>query len=67
MVGFSKVITRDPMFGLLHPDKKHVGPGFSFVSQINPSCLLPTLGKRFPTPTRIFWAKIHSRVVSFMM
>ena len=64
VVGFGKVIRRDPMFGLLHPDKKQVGPlggtRTSFVSQIHPLVLFPPLGGDFPAEkiSLISWEKL---------
>ena len=56
------------MFGLLHPDKKDVGPPLSHKSTL--SCPIPTLAwQKISQLTRIFWAKpfLEKTVVSFMM
>ena len=67
-MGFGKVIMRDPMFGLLHPDKKKVGPlggtRTSFVSQIHPLVLFPPLGGDFPAEkiSLISWEKLTKKL-----
>ena len=68
MVGFGKVIRRDPMFGLLHPDKKQVGPlggtRTSFVSQIHPLVLFPPWGGDFPAEkiSLISWERLTKKM-----
>ena len=68
VVGFGKVIRRDPMFGFLHPDKKQVGPlggtRTSFVSQIHPLVLFPPLGGDFPADRilLISWKRLPKKL-----
>ena len=70
VVGFGKVIRRDPMFGLLHPDKKQVGPlggtRTSFVSQIHPLVLFPPLGGDFPAEkiSLISWKRLTKKLIN---
>ena len=70
VVGFGKVIRRDPMFGLLHPDKKQVGPlggtRTSFVSQIHPLVLFPPLGGDFPADrmSLISWKRLTKKLIN---
>ena len=65
MVGFSKVIRRDPMFGLLHPDKKDVGPPLSHKSTLLSSSH-PCLAKDFPADKNILGKTLFGEDCGFI-